>query len=110
MNVMSKRRQVVGTIAIALVLGLAATAASAPSGPPIRIGGTLALTMPALVFDALASVASPPKTIQDAGDRMKMYTLSTAPSEDHWTVSRPVGMNSPSGATPACPPSSREMK
>ena len=57
MNVMSKRRQVVGTIAIALVLGLAATAASAPSGPPIRIGGTLALTGPLAATALLHKIA-----------------------------------------------------
>ncbi len=55
MNVMSKRRQVVGTIA--LVLGLAATAASAPSGPPIRIGGTLALTGPLAATALLHKIA-----------------------------------------------------
>src|SRR2546425_12903422 len=38
--------RVVGTIAIFLILGLATTSGAAPSGQPIRIGGTLALTGP----------------------------------------------------------------
>jgi ABC-type branched-subunit amino acid transport system substrate-binding protein len=46
MVVRLKSRPVVGTIATVLMLGLAATGASALSGPPVRIGGTLALTGP----------------------------------------------------------------
>lgn len=57
MIVLSKSRRVVGTIAIALMLGLAATAASAPSGPPVRIGGTLALTGPLAATALLHKIA-----------------------------------------------------
>ena len=46
MVVRLKSWPVVATIATVLMLGLAATGASAPSGPPVRIGGTLALTGP----------------------------------------------------------------
>jgi branched-chain amino acid transport system substrate-binding protein len=35
-----------GVLAVVLVLGLGAGAAAAPQGPPVRIGGTLALTGP----------------------------------------------------------------
>src|SRR5881396_3608932 len=43
---MSKNRRLVVAIAIVLTVGLTGTSAAAPSGPPIRIGGTLALTGP----------------------------------------------------------------
>ncbi len=38
--------RLVGLVAVVLALMVTATTAAAPSGPPIRIGGTLALTGP----------------------------------------------------------------
>jgi len=44
--VLLNSRRIVGPISLVLMLGLAATGAAAPLGPPVRIGGTLALTGP----------------------------------------------------------------
>ncbi len=44
--VLLNSRRIVGPISLVLMLGLAATGVAAPLGPPVRIGGTLALTGP----------------------------------------------------------------
>src|SRR5438128_11925946 len=44
--VLLNSRRIVGPISLVLMLGLAATGAAAPPGPPVRIRGTLALTVP----------------------------------------------------------------
>src|SRR5256712_7045632 len=43
---MSENRRLVVAIAIVLTVGLTGASGPAPSGPPVRIGGTLALTGP----------------------------------------------------------------
>src|SRR5438034_1073274 len=62
-----------GAVIALVLLTCATTALAAPSGPPVRIGGTLALTgplgpepnrtLPTTVFDAVAATANPPKTV-----------------------------------------------
>src|SRR2546428_3804608 len=55
--VMSKDRRLVVAIAIALTVGLTGTGGAAPSGPPVRIGGTLALTGPLAATALLHKIA-----------------------------------------------------
>jgi len=55
--VMSKDRRLVVAIAIALTVGLTGTGGAAPSGPPVRIGGTLALTGPLAATELLHKIA-----------------------------------------------------
>src|SRR2546426_355768 len=55
--VMSKNRRLVVAIAIVLTVGLTGTSAAAPSGPPVRIGGTLALTGPLAATALLHKIA-----------------------------------------------------
>ena len=54
---MSKDRRLVVAIAIALTVGLTGTGGAAPSGPPVRIGGTLALTGPLAATALLHKIA-----------------------------------------------------
>ncbi|PYN83803.1 MAG: ABC transporter substrate-binding protein [Candidatus Rokuibacteriota bacterium] len=54
---MSKNRRLVVAIAIVLTVGLTGTSAAAPSGPPVRIGGTLALTGPLAATALLHKIA-----------------------------------------------------
>ncbi len=57
MVLMRTTRRLVGAIAVVLTLALAATASAAPSGPPVRIGGTLALTGPLAATALLHKIA-----------------------------------------------------
>ncbi len=57
MVLMRQSRRRFGAIAVALALGLAAPAGAAPSGPPVRIGSTLALTGPLAATALLHKIA-----------------------------------------------------
>src|SRR2546426_3274385 len=54
---MSKNRRLVVALAIALTAALTGTSGAAPSGPPVRIGGTLALTGPLAATALLHKIA-----------------------------------------------------
>ena len=54
---MSENRRLVVAIAIVLTVGLTGAIGAAPSGPPVRIGGTLALTGPLAATALLHKIA-----------------------------------------------------
>src|SRR6266851_8607677 len=54
---MSENRRLVVAIAIVLTVGLTGASGAAPSGPPVRIGGTLALTGPLAATALLHKIA-----------------------------------------------------
>ncbi len=57
MVLMRQSRRRLGAMAVALALGLAAPAGAVPSGPPVRIGSTLALTGPLAATALLHKIA-----------------------------------------------------